>query len=84
LLAGLAILIWMAVEKIFFSVSLSEKIWPLVGAFLIMVGVQLFIFGLLADILLKNYYKTRGTMIYSIKEIINQLVPYDALRRMGS
>jgi glycosyltransferase involved in cell wall biosynthesis len=69
-LAGFAVLIWMAIEKIFFGASLSEKIWPLIGVFLIMVGIQLFIFGLLADILLKNYYKTRGTMNYSIREII--------------
>jgi hypothetical protein len=66
---GFAILIWMLIEKIFFGASLSEKIWPLIGVFMIMVGIQLFIFGLLADILLKNYYKSRGTMNYSIKEI---------------
>mgnify|MGYP000854477394 FL=1 len=69
--AGFAVLIWMMIAKIFFNVSLSEKIWPLIGVFLIMIGVQLFIFGLLADILLKNYYKSRGTMNYSIKEVIN-------------
>lgn len=72
LFAGFAILAWMAIEKIFLGASLSEKIWPLIGVFMIMVGIQLFIFGLLADILLKNYYKNRGTMNYSIKEIINQ------------
>lgn len=68
-LAGFAILIWMAVEKVVYDKSLSERIWPLIGVFLIMVGIQLFIFGLLADILLKNYYKSRGTMNYSIREI---------------
>jgi glycosyltransferase involved in cell wall biosynthesis len=67
---GFAILIWMAVMKIFFSASLSEKIWPMMGVFLIMIGIQLFIFGLLADILIKNYYKERKQMNYSIKEII--------------
>ncbi|HPN96142.1 MAG TPA: glycosyltransferase [Candidatus Moranbacteria bacterium] len=69
-LAGTVILIWMAVEKIFFNASLSEKIWPLMGAFLVMVGIQLFIFGLLADILIKNYYKNQKRMNYSIKEIL--------------
>jgi len=69
-LAGIAILIWMAVEKIFYSASLSEKIWPLVGIFFIMVGIQLFISGLMFDILIKNYYKNRNRMNYSIKEII--------------
>lgn len=71
-LVGSFILLWMAVEKIFFGTSLSEKIWPLLGVFLIMIGLQLFVFGLLADIIIKNYYKGRGKMNYSIKEIIEQ------------
>lgn len=69
-LLGTLILIWMAVEKIFFGASLSEKIWPMMGVFFVMIGVQLFIFGLLADILIKNYYKNRHSMNYSIKEIV--------------
>ncbi|EKE18818.1 MAG: hypothetical protein ACD_9C00223G0002 [uncultured bacterium] len=66
---GTLILIWMAIEKIFFGASLSEKIWPLIGIFLVLVGIQLFVFGLLADIILKNYYKGQGKMNYNIKEI---------------
>lgn len=69
-LAGFVILAWMAAEKIFFNVSLSDRIWPLIGVFFIMVGIQLFVSGLLADILIKNYYKSRGVMNYSIKEVI--------------
>ncbi len=68
--AGVVMLIWMAAEKIFLGASLSEKIWPMMGVFLVMIGIQLFIFGLLADILIKNYYKERKQMNYSIKEII--------------
>lgn len=66
---GTLIVLWMAVEKIFFGASLSEKIWPLVGIFFVLVGIQLFVFGLLADIMLKNYYKGQGKMNYNIKEI---------------
>jgi glycosyltransferase involved in cell wall biosynthesis len=66
---GFLILGWMAVIKLFYGASLSEKIWPLVGIFLVLVGIQLFVFGLLADILIKNYYKSRGEMNYSIREI---------------
>lgn len=69
-LLGSAILIWMTVEKIFYQQSISEKIWPLVGLFFIMVGVQLFVSGILSDILVKNYYKSRNRMNYSIKEIV--------------
>ncbi|MDO9231850.1 MAG: glycosyltransferase family 2 protein [bacterium] len=68
-LAGFGILAWMAIGKIFFAMSLSQKIWPLMGVFFIMIGIQLFIFGLLADILIKNYYKSQNRMNYSIKEI---------------
>jgi len=67
---GMIILLWMAVEKIFFQAQLSEKIWPLMGVFLIMVGIQLFVFGLLADIMIKNYYKNFHRMNYSIKKIV--------------
>ncbi len=68
-LLGIAVLAWMLIEKIFFGTSLSEKIWPLVGVFLIMIGIQLFVFGLLADIMVKNYYKNQGHMNYKIKKI---------------
>ncbi|EKE16409.1 MAG: hypothetical protein ACD_11C00018G0045 [uncultured bacterium] len=71
-LAGGAILFWMAIEKIFMGEELSEKIWPLVGLFMILVGVQLFVTGLLADIIIKNYFKTHGKMNYSIKEIVEK------------
>jgi len=67
---GSLTLVWMAVGKIFFDISLAEKIWPLIGVFLILAGIQLFISGLLADIIIKNYYKNRNQMNYSIKEVI--------------
>jgi len=66
---GALILFWMAVEKIFMGTELSEKIWPLMGAFFVMIGVQFFIFGLLADIVTKIYYKNHGRMNYSIRKI---------------
>jgi len=64
---GAGILVWMAVEKFFMGASLSERIWPLMGVFLIMLGVQFFIFGLLADLIVKNYYKAQGRMNYTIR-----------------
>ena len=69
-LLGIIILIWMAVEKIFFHVALAERIWPLIGVFFVMIGILLFVFGLMADIMVRTYYKNQGRMNYSIKEII--------------
>lgn len=55
--------------RLFFEFPLSNKIWPIIAIFLILVGLQLFISGLMADVLIKSYYKDKN-MNYSIKEII--------------
>jgi len=64
-LSGIAI----AVARFFYSVPMSNKIWPLIAVFFVIMGIQLFVFGLLADIAVKNYYKAQGKMNYNIKEI---------------
>ncbi|MDD3486848.1 MAG: glycosyltransferase family 2 protein [Candidatus Moranbacteria bacterium] len=65
-LLGIALVI----GRIFFGFMLANRIWPLVAVFLLLMGIQLFVFGLLADIMTKSYYKTQGRMNYRIKEII--------------
>lgn len=69
---GVVILFWMMVEKFYFGASLSERLWPLVGIFFTLIGVQLFISGLLADIMVRNYYQTRHRMNYNIREVREQ------------
>ncbi|HFC36298.1 MAG TPA: glycosyltransferase [Candidatus Moranbacteria bacterium] len=71
-LIGGGILIWMFIEKVFLGISLNEKIWPMIGVLFILVGVQLFVAGLLADVLIKSYFKIRGSRGYSIKEIVEK------------
>ena len=50
--------------------NLSNTMEPLLTAFLLITGVQLFVSGLLADILVKTYYERSNDVPYSIKEII--------------
>lgn len=69
---GFLILCWMAVEKIYFRHSIGDRIWPMVGIFLMLAGIQLFITGILADILMRNYYHDRGRMNYTVKKIERQ------------
>lgn len=54
---GAALLMALFVARIFYAFSLSNKIWPLLAIFLMMVGIQLFVSGLMADILVKNRYR---------------------------
>lgn len=69
---GFAILAWMTILKLAYHASLSERIWPMVGIFLVIMGMQLFIAGLLADILIRIYYRVQGRMNYAIREVIEQ------------
>jgi glycosyltransferase involved in cell wall biosynthesis len=68
---GSVVLLWMFVDKVFFDASLSERIWPLVGTLLILVGVQLFVFGILVDTAVKTFYRQKGRMNYSVREVVN-------------
>lgn len=69
---GTIILMWMMIEKLYFGASLAERLWPLIGIFFVLVGVQLFISGLLADISVRNYYQGRHRMNYNIREVITR------------
>ena len=67
---GIFVLAWMFIEKVFLGESIGERIWPMIGFMFVLVGMQLFISGLLADILIKSYFKTKNHRGYNIKEVI--------------
>ena len=54
----------------FIGRNLSNTLEPLLTAFLIITGVQLFVSGLLGDILVKMYYERTNDIPYSIKEVV--------------
>ena len=49
--------------------NLSGTVWPVLSAFFLLTGIQLFISGLLADILSKTYYGTTRDRSYLIKNV---------------
>ncbi len=67
MLAGGVMGIALIVLRIMHLISLQRTIWPLFAVFLILVGIQLFISGILADIIIKNHY-VDGKTVYNIKE----------------
>lgn len=71
-IAGSGILFWMFVEKVFFGASLSDRIWPMIGVFLLLAGIQLFIFGLMTDMMIRAYYRSHHAMNYGIREVIER------------
>jgi len=53
-------------------ISLVNSSLPLLAILMVIIGVQLFVSGLLADIAVKSYYGHNGRKTYSIKEIVEK------------
>ncbi len=49
--------------------DLSNTVWPLLSVFLVLMGIQLFISGLIADILSKTYFQATRDRSYSIENV---------------
>lgn len=64
---GLAAFYWKFVKGISFILTP----FPLLTVFLIIIGLQFILMGLLAEILIRIYYEPRGKPPYSIKDKIN-------------
>lgn len=70
IIAGAFLLLFLAGGRALGFFSLANRVWPLVAFFSILAGIQLFASGILADILIKNYFsQTNKRKIYSIKKI---------------
>jgi hypothetical protein len=61
------LLLFLAMARLFWNYSLSNRIWPLVGFVGFLTGIQFIIFGLLANLIIKT---DSHKNFYSIKEII--------------
>lgn len=69
-LVGSVLLIWMAIEKVIFNGSIGDRIWPIIGVLFLILGIQFFVSGLIADIAVKTYYKTKKETVYVVREKI--------------
>ncbi|MBS3098114.1 glycosyltransferase family 2 protein [Candidatus Woesearchaeota archaeon] len=64
---GFVIGLYLTIIRIFFNQPLSNRPLLLLALLLIILGVQLVVFGVLADIMIKVYYK-EGRDVYSIEK----------------
>ena len=62
---------WTAFSKIFLGANLSESVWFVLSFFLIVMGFNFFISGIILDVLIKNYYNTSFERRYNIREIVH-------------
>lgn len=61
---------YVAYLKIFQGIDLSDTALTLLAAFIFLNGIQFLIFGILSDILVKDYYQKSKEKPYLIKEVI--------------
>lgn len=52
------------------GVDLSDTFLPVVSVFMVMVGVQFFVSGILADIAVKNYYRNTNHKPYVVNKVL--------------
>ena len=68
-LLGMILSIYSIYLWIFTSLDLSDTFLPVIAIFLILAGIQLFIAGIMSDLLARNYNKGRHR--YSIQEVVD-------------
>jgi glycosyltransferase involved in cell wall biosynthesis len=67
-LAGGAMLLYLAIVRLFFLQPIANRPLTLLGILLTMLGVQLVTSGLLAELLTRTYYESQGKRIYTVRE----------------
>jgi glycosyltransferase involved in cell wall biosynthesis len=71
-LAGALIMSWLLVKKVLYGTDLFDNHGPLMllGAVLILAGIQLISAGLIGEVVSRTYFESQGKPIYSIERVI--------------
>ena len=71
LIVGTEAGIWSLALKIFSDISLVRTPLPVLAALFLIVGVQLMVMGVLAEVMMRTYYESQKKTPYDIQEKIN-------------
>ena len=66
--SGLAILIYLSYIRLFMDTAIGGRPMLLLGALLLLTGIILVNFGLVAELLVRTYHESQGKPIYVLKE----------------
>lgn len=72
LLAGSAIALYLAVIKLGFGESIGQRPLLILAVVLLLAGLNLFSFGLLAEISMRTYHESQGRPIYRVREVVGR------------
>jgi glycosyltransferase involved in cell wall biosynthesis len=68
---GSAIVLWLMVEKLL-GADIGGRPLLLMGILSLLTGVQLFCFGLLAELQMRTYHESQNRPIYRVRQIVSQ------------
>ncbi|KPQ32293.1 MAG: Glycosyltransferases involved in cell wall biogenesis [Phormidesmis priestleyi Ana] len=68
--AGSLLGLYLAFIKIVLGQGIGDRLLPLLAVLLFLTGVQLFCFGLLAEMLMRTYHESQNKPIYRVRERI--------------
>ncbi|MEA5582708.1 glycosyltransferase family 2 protein [Nodularia harveyana UHCC-0300] len=70
MVTGTLIGMYLTFIKLAFSESIGNRPLLILAVLLLVTGVQLFCFGLLAELLMRTYHESQGRPIYRVREIV--------------
>jgi glycosyltransferase involved in cell wall biosynthesis len=74
MVSGVAIGIYLTFVKIAFQEDIGNRPLLILAVLLLVTGVQLFCFGLLAELLMRTYHESQGRPIYRVREVVAKIV----------
>ena len=67
---GLFVVLWLVGEKLLLGVNIGDRPLLLMGLLGFVTGVQLFCFGLLAELQMRTYHESQGRPIYRVRDTL--------------
>ena len=59
----------LAFEKIFLNIAIGNRPMLLISVMLILIGLQFFCFGILAEVLVRTYHESQNKKTYSVRQV---------------
>lgn len=67
---GLLVSLWLALEKVMLGVDIGDRPLLLLALISFLAGIQLFCFGLLAELQMRTYHESQGRPIYRVRDTL--------------
>ncbi|WOD39959.1 glycosyltransferase family 2 protein [Nodosilinea sp. E11] len=72
---GIALGVYLTLVKILADQDIGDRPLLVLAVVLLLAGIQLFSFGLLAELLMRTYHESQQRPIYRVREVVGSLAP---------